>query len=220
MWLRGGKTRCGVAAPGCLMVLVVVVCVKGAFGVRFADLAGSTLDTHHHDQGRTQLCRSCSPEWSQFGGIRGVGAGSGVGVVQRRGLEHPVGTWDSWSDVPAPDRVYEVPGSALFARHMTGFVRMLVDAGQFRWAGTPSGGLGQEIACLRPPFPVPASPTPTPDSGMRTKPATSRAITGSSALWEGFHCWSGKTLNGSNETRPSAIQGLLPCPHRGLWPFG
>jgi hypothetical protein len=31
------------------------VCDKGAFGVRCADLAGSTLDTHRTDQGRTQL---------------------------------------------------------------------------------------------------------------------------------------------------------------------
>src|SRR5687767_10392275 len=46
------------------MVLVVVARVKGAFGVRCADRTSSTLDPHHHDQGRTQLCRSCSPEWS------------------------------------------------------------------------------------------------------------------------------------------------------------
>jgi hypothetical protein len=59
MWLGGGEAGVVVAAPGCLMVLVVVVCVKGAFGVRFADLAGSTLDARHPDQGRTQLSRSC-----------------------------------------------------------------------------------------------------------------------------------------------------------------
>jgi hypothetical protein len=82
--------------------------------------------------------------------------------------------------------VFTVRGSAPFARHVAGLVRMLVDAGQFGWAGTPYRGLGQEIPCLRPPFPVPASPMPTPDSGMRTKPATSRATTRSSALAEGF----------------------------------
>ena len=77
--------NCGCAAPGCLIVLVVVVCVKGAsfVGVRFADRTSSTLDPHHHDQGRTQLSRSCSPEWSHArvvgprgGGCRGHRAGT------------------------------------------------------------------------------------------------------------------------------------------------
>jgi len=52
VWLRG--LRCG-------SVLVVVVGVKGAFGVAFGDRTSSTLDTHHGDQGRTQL-RGCRAE--------------------------------------------------------------------------------------------------------------------------------------------------------------
>jgi len=46
------------ASPGCLIVLVELVCIKGAFGVAFGDRTSSTLDTHQHDQGRTQLSRS------------------------------------------------------------------------------------------------------------------------------------------------------------------
>jgi hypothetical protein len=69
---------CRGAAPGCLIVLVVVACVKGAFGVRWR--GSSTLDPRHHDQGRTQLSRSSSPEWSH---------------VLRRTRERTVDSWGS-----------------------------------------------------------------------------------------------------------------------------
>ncbi|MEI8410764.1 MULTISPECIES: hypothetical protein, partial [unclassified Kribbella] len=46
--LREGD--CGVAAPGCVMVLVGAAGVKCAFGVRCADRTSSTLDSHHPDQ--------------------------------------------------------------------------------------------------------------------------------------------------------------------------
>ncbi|TCO45105.1 hypothetical protein EV646_109280 [Kribbella antiqua] len=55
------------AAPGCVMVLVRPAGVKGASFVGVA-ARSSTLDTHHPNQGRTQLSRSCSPEWSRAGG--------------------------------------------------------------------------------------------------------------------------------------------------------
>jgi hypothetical protein len=90
-------------------------------------------------------------------------------------LGHPDGSWDIWSDGPAPQKVITVAGSAVFARDVAGLVRMLAMQGKSGWAGTASGGLRQEISGLRPPFPVSASPMRTPDSGMRTKPATSRA---------------------------------------------
>jgi hypothetical protein len=54
-WFRGARRRRGCRGLRCVMVLVGVVCVKGAFGVRCADRTSSTLDAHHTDQGRTQL---------------------------------------------------------------------------------------------------------------------------------------------------------------------
>jgi hypothetical protein len=84
----------------------------------------------------------------------------------RVALVHPDGTLNIWSDVPAHHQMYEVPASAVSGRHVADLVRMLVDAAQFGWAETGSGGLGPEITGLRPPFPVSASPMHTPDSGM------------------------------------------------------
>jgi hypothetical protein len=145
------------------------------------------------------------------------GHGYRVDRCDRVDLGHQTGSWDIWSDVPGPDKVFTVRGSALFARHVAGLVRMLVDAGQFGWAGTPYGGLGQEIPCLRPPFPVPASPMPTPDSGIRTKPVICRATTRSSALAE-----DSSLLQRQNpprikqKTRLPAVQDLLPCPPGGV----
>ena len=52
-WFAG---RCGwFASPGCVILLVAARRLKGAFGVAFGDRTSSTLDTPHHDQGRTQL---------------------------------------------------------------------------------------------------------------------------------------------------------------------
>jgi hypothetical protein len=152
--VRGRKGQRGGAAPGCLMVL-----------------------------GRTQLSRSSSSEWSRGqvdtaaepGSGPDVVNGPGCGLVARSGLDvvggpgcrvgwwdrvdlgHQIGSVDIWSDVHAPQKVFTVAGSAPLARDVAGLVRMLAGAVQLRWAETPSGGLGPEIAGLRPPFPVSGS---------------------------------------------------------------
>ena len=112
-----------VAAPGCLMVLVLAACVKGAFGVRCADRTSSTLDAHHHDQGRTQLPELLTRVVALLGGHGSISWIRGI-WCDRADLGHQAGTWYIWPDVPAPQKVYEVPASAVIARHVAGFVRI------------------------------------------------------------------------------------------------
>src|SRR6266545_2620730 len=74
LWFRGLR---------CVMVLVGVVCVKCAFGVRCADRASSRLDPDRPDQGRTQL-----------GGSRGKGAARrDVEVVRWRRVDPANRPW-------------------------------------------------------------------------------------------------------------------------------
>ena len=57
------------ASPGCGSLLVVVSCIKGAFGVAFGDRTSSTLDTPHHDQGKIAAVPEPLPSTTTVQGI-------------------------------------------------------------------------------------------------------------------------------------------------------
>ena len=123
--VRGSIRACGsradgrmwFASPGCVILLVEASCIKGASGVAFGDRTSSTLDTPHHDQGRTQLrpepLRSTatvhrdSVRRAARVGRRGGSGNSGRAVGERHlWISRPATlAHGSWRPLSAPRRV-------------------------------------------------------------------------------------------------------------------
>jgi hypothetical protein len=147
-----GKTDGGCAVPGC------VLCVKGAFGVRCADRTSSTLDPHHHDQGRTQLSRSSSPEWSQLAEwSRRTDRGPDWLPEPIVDPGRPGSQWGNFQ--PASDEKYpRCPAARASALPRSGgcpaYDRIRPHPGIPDWiagAGTGNGDLGHLVRCPRSP---------------------------------------------------------------------
>ena len=176
-----GKTGCGCAASGCVMVLVVVVCVKGAFGVpaRIEQVRPLTHTTTTregrsypgaaHPNGHTQLSdhgerivdgNGCvRRSWIRGDWWRLLGSGRVVTPPAGQNSPHNA---PARVGCPACDRFRPHPGSL----------------GRITGAGTGDGDLGHLVTCPRSPPGVHASRStpPRPASGRNRPPTGTHRI--------------------------------------------
>jgi hypothetical protein len=189
--VRWAKRRCGFRGLRCVSVLVGAVGVKGAFGVRCADRTSSTLDTHHTDQGRTQLRGSRAGVWPGMG-------------------------WIAPAEV-VPGRIVDSPGPR--GQSGPGWRDCLcVKVVRLGLTGRGGGDLGRVVPPNRCKI-LPRSPCPPPIGPDIPGCGRNRPHPGQPSdrrhRRRVFHSWSGKTLRQAQEN-PPLIEQAAPSSPEGV----